>query len=223
MTVALREDVACCVANKRVALMDLRTERYYCLPERADAAFQDLIRCPDVPSELAMGPLKFLFERGLLIGSGAPVHPIRGPIVPEVNQGIDLSGTTPRALMVCEALISQGCTWTTFKTRSLLSQINRLRRRKGRSRVSTPSNRFSELSRALSSFHFTKRLISNQDQCLRRSVALVDFLARRRIYPDLVIGVRLAPFSFHAWVQTGDTVLNDEVDTVRPYTPILVV
>jgi hypothetical protein len=54
-------------------------------------------------------------------------------------------------------------------------------------------------------------------------LALVDFLAYLHFYPDLVIGVRLAPFSFHAWVQFGDIVLNDEVDTVRPYTPILVV
>ena len=55
------------------------------------------------------------------------------------------------------------------------------------------------------------------------SLALLDFLARRGVFADLVLGVKLNPFGAHSWVQTGPVVLNDAVDHVNAHTPILVV
>jgi hypothetical protein len=52
---------------------------------------------------------------------------------------------------------------------------------------------------------------------------MVRYLRRHQYFPDLVLGVRMMPFAAHAWVQDGDTVLNDTVDYVSAYTPILVV
>ena len=39
----------------------------------------------------------------------------------------------------------------------------------------------------------------------------------------LVIGVTASPFGAHAWVQIGDVVLNDSVDRVRRFVPILTI
>ncbi len=47
-------------------------------------------------------------------------------------------------------------------------------------------------------------------------------LASQGCHANLVIGVAL-PFSAHAWVQSGDTILTDALELVEPYTPILVV
>jgi len=40
---------------------------------------------------------------------------------------------------------------------------------------------------------------------------------------ELVLAVKLQPFAAHAWVQWQDLVVNDRVDAVRDFTPILVV
>ena len=39
----------------------------------------------------------------------------------------------------------------------------------------------------------------------------------------LVFAVMTRPFAAHCWVQLDETVLNDRLDHVRKFTPILVV
>jgi hypothetical protein len=43
------------------------------------------------------------------------------------------------------------------------------------------------------------------------------------ICPELVLGIRLQPFSAHCWVQHGEFLINDTLDRVRTYAPVLVV
>lgn len=57
--------------------------------------------------------------------------------------------------------------------------------------------------------------------CLFDSLALLHFLARYDVFPQWVYGVRLEPFHAHCWVQAGDLVINDIIDNVRDYTPIM--
>lgn len=62
-----------------------------------------------------------------------------------------------------------------------------------------------------------------QDRCLHDSLALVGFLASEGVFPRWVIGVKTRPFGAHSWVQYGGSVLNDQHENVRRYSPILVV
>ena len=57
--------------------------------------------------------------------------------------------------------------------------------------------------------------------CLFDSVCLFNFVSRYGFYPALVFGVIAEPFRAHCWLQEGDTVLNDSVERVLAYTPIL--
>jgi hypothetical protein len=59
--------------------------------------------------------------------------------------------------------------------------------------------------------------------CLFDSLVLSVFLTWRRVPCTLVIGVSTKPFAAHAWVQIGDCVLNDAIEHVQTYTPILAV
>jgi hypothetical protein len=59
--------------------------------------------------------------------------------------------------------------------------------------------------------------------CLFDSLALVNFLAPYGAFPQWVYGVRLNPFAAHCWVQDSGVVLNDVVENVREYTPLMVV
>ena len=75
---------------------------------------------------------------------------------------------------------------------------------------------------ALKAYLSTRRLFRFHDLCLGQSIGLFHHLAQRGYCATLVIGVRMGPFSAHAWLQSDDVILNDTVDGVRPYTPIFV-
>jgi hypothetical protein len=62
-----------------------------------------------------------------------------------------------------------------------------------------------------------------KDACLFDALALSEFLAGYRIYPRWVFGVQARPFAAHCWLQLGGFVLNDTLDHVKRYTPIMVV
>jgi hypothetical protein len=57
--------------------------------------------------------------------------------------------------------------------------------------------------------------------CLFDSLALIHFLARFHVYPDWVFGVNADPFEAHCWVQADGVVLNDTVQRVSGFTPIM--
>lgn len=57
--------------------------------------------------------------------------------------------------------------------------------------------------------------------CLFDSVCLFNFLARYGFFPTLVFGVIGEPFRAHCWLQDGDVVLNDVVERVTAYAPIM--
>lgn len=61
-----------------------------------------------------------------------------------------------------------------------------------------------------------------QEACLYRSFMLLRFLGEGGCDADWVFGVRTRPFEAHCWIQAGGVVLNDSLDHVRSYAPILV-
>lgn len=60
-----------------------------------------------------------------------------------------------------------------------------------------------------------------EGECLVRSATLMRFLARQGLSADWVFGVRLWPFMAHCWVQLEDACLNDDVERLVAYTPLM--
>ncbi|MOA23514.1 hypothetical protein D3C78_1441400 [compost metagenome] len=52
-------------------------------------------------------------------------------------------------------------------------------------------------------------------------MALKYFLNLNGFNTDLIIGVRANPFFAHAWLQIDNVVLNDDIDKVGDYQPIM--
>jgi len=90
---------------------------------------------------------------------------------------------------------------------------------------STPNARAPEaVWRAAAAFERLRPFgFTAEDKCLQDSLALTNYLAAERVLARWVIGVKIRPFGAHSWVQSGPTVLNDQPEHVRRYTPILVV
>ena len=59
--------------------------------------------------------------------------------------------------------------------------------------------------------------------CLYDSLALIEFLARYRIFPTWVFGIRLEPWTAHCWVQDGRLAFNEGVEEAAGYTPIMAI
>ncbi len=66
-------------------------------------------------------------------------------------------------------------------------------------------------------------LFSSRNECLHDSLAVLEFLARYRIFPSWVFGVRARPFAAHCWVQDAEVVFNDTVEHVSTYVPIMAI
>jgi hypothetical protein len=105
--------------------------------------------------------------------------------------------------------------------RGLANAISRVKRRNERLGAGASANgdtlsSLIALFAALRPFFFTSR-----EKCLLTSLILSDFLARHGIRTECVMGVRAKPFSAHCWLEHSGQVLNDTVERVRRYTPIL--
>ena len=72
-------------------------------------------------------------------------------------------------------------------------------------------------------FRRYRRLMPLPTLCLPDSLALLGCAAQRGHHPHLVFGVTADPFTAHCWVQSADTILNDTLDHISVFTPILVV
>ena len=104
---------------------------------------------------------------------------------------------------------------------SLLGWIGRHQaaiRRRGR-----PSDRQHDNDLLESFFRLRIWFYTAYRHCLIDSLVLSVYLTRRMVPCTLVIGVSTRPFAAHAWVQIGECVLNDTVEHVLTFTPILAV
>jgi hypothetical protein len=74
---------------------------------------------------------------------------------------------------------------------------------------------------AAADFRWMLPFVPFQGECLFRAFMLKVYLARAGLGAALVVGVQTWPFQAHAWVQAGPMVLDDTVEHVRAFTPIL--
>ncbi|MEW6596972.1 MAG: lasso peptide biosynthesis B2 protein [Pseudomonadota bacterium] len=65
--------------------------------------------------------------------------------------------------------------------------------------------------------------VPSQGACLFRSFMLLAFLRAAGLDATWVFGVRTWPFQAHCWLQAGEVVLDDAVERVSSFTPILTV
>jgi hypothetical protein len=72
-------------------------------------------------------------------------------------------------------------------------------------------------------FLIAARLSPRHLDCLPSALALRRYLGWRGVRTDFVIGVKIAPFAAHCWLQIEDVVVGDSLERVRGFTPIRIV
>jgi hypothetical protein len=215
----LRTGVHYCVANRVTTFLDVDADRYFGLPATCHEAFSYLTE-NGTALEVHTAGLAPLLDAKLIVpikdGADFP-RPVK---VPDVRESvIDQIDTKPS---LWGFLRAWNCQWAAERDlrrmplSRVLANLGSRKPRGERSIVLPPE-------KVLASFFETSIVIQNHDQCLRRSVAMVNYLTQHACHPLFVIGVRNNPFEAHAWVQIQDIALNDHVEKIGRFTPILAI
>jgi len=221
MPFALQEDLYFCLTDRGAIFLDLTANRYFCLNAATDHAFRRIVIGDALDPSLERD-LRPLLSEGLLHRAES----LRAMSPPSVEPPV-LSlavGAAPAAVRtIAAALGHHVMVRLEMRTLGLKTMVGRRRTRKRPSAVrDDPAASIAGAHPVLAAHRAVDKLVGGVDRCLVRSLALIDHLARHDLHPDMVIGVRAGAFSAHCWVQQGSTLLNDEVDRIKLFTPILV-
>lgn len=221
MGYALRPGLHFCLSEGRVVLLDLDADRYFALSDPVNNAFIALAN--EGAETTGLASLAPLIKRRILVRADRDDEQLTIKYAEAPTSELDRPRSPAPMALVGAALVSEAAAaWQTRKKplMSIVTDIQRMRTSLDRH----PKRRAApELGLLVAASFRTDYLISRSDYCLRRSVALIYLMARYRMFPSLVIGVRARPFAAHCWVQVDGMILNDSFDRVRTYSPILVV
>ncbi|MDC7810149.1 lasso peptide biosynthesis B2 protein [Sphingomonas koreensis] len=216
MGFGLRAGVSYCEVAGRLLFLDVRRDRYFCLSEASEAAFRRVAQGAEAAAPDAAA-LAGMIGDGLLV-PGAP--PRRCPPVPQPQRSVvdALEG-------VSSSVATLGAIAGLVRARAALRLLG-LARTLARlpPAIGTPSEAEQEANtiQVAAAYQQAGLLVTALDRCLPRSIAVADRCRRLGIPVDLILGVRLQPFAAHCWVQLGATIVNDRLDKIRNFTPILV-
>ncbi len=234
----LSDDVYACLSDDRIVFLDLRKNEYLCLnPHNTQIAislFSGSTRSDITPAKEKRATddedtrlvVRALTNRGLLAQSGT-----------NGNEATSVRFQAPESFLLPEGgrpmpTVRPGH-WTAFLHASLTASwklrwysmqrtVRSIENRKQR-RDNTQATGNEPLRELVAIFHHLRPFYVRKYLCLYDSLALVEFLAHYRLFPQWIFGVKTGPFNAHCWVQENDCVLNDAVEYVRGFTPIMAV
>lgn len=235
MTLLLHQDVYACRTDDGAVFLDLRDEQYSGLPQEQATLLSevlagwptDTLTAGAAPAEGVLRLRSELLACGLLVDS--PAHGKRIEFISNaLNDAIPFRGTVvprPRiaARDITAFVLSVGRAVYEMRFRKLRQTALRVRNRRQQAEATrvAPNRDLDELVRIFR--RLTPLAYTAQDACLFDSIALLEFLARYGHYPQWLLGVRSRPFGAHSWIQHEARVLNDQLERVDEYTPIIVV
>jgi Transglutaminase-like superfamily len=235
---ALASHVFVCLQDEHVVFLDVRNDRYFALEAARTRGLDALVRGWPVPANdaahavadlMKSGVLKVLADRGLLANgqrAGKDATPIQH-VPPAEEIAADDTAEAPAigSLAVCRFLAAASSAALSLKLMSFESVIRHAHQRRVRRQEGGASVLNRHRAQQLIAIHSWLRpfAFTSKDACLFEALTLGGFLASYGIYPQWVFGVQARPFSAHCWLQHDAVVLNDTVEHVSSYTPLMVI
>lgn len=210
-------ELTACIAADQVLLLDLRSNRYFGLPDSCNRDFAAWLHaggraklpegCAAMLSRLAGPDLARLRER----------RP--EPCLVTRPQAVDSdllrpSGVRPGRLLA--AGIAVASAWRDVRSLPLSAILAKRLAPCAQGRAPAET-----LRRRLAEFRTLRPLVPVPRVCLHDCLALLDWLGPARAGAELVLGVTAFPFSAHCWVQFDGRVIDDHPDSPSRFQPIL--
>jgi hypothetical protein len=229
-------DVHACETGGYAVFLDVRKDRYTAVQPENVRYLRNAIHgwsqeskgdLEEYYGEGDSGILAVLLQEGLLTTSAERGKSATTVTIAEATQNFGMCPlwTSPsKASYVWNYVRAWAVATALIKTTSFGYVANRVLRRKEAARGCDVCSS-DHMVHQMAMIHYLLQPVfySVRNACLRSSLTLVEFFAEYNIYPTIAFGVKVRPFAAHAWVQMGSTVLNDSVEHVRCYTPIMAI
>ncbi|CCG37616.1 hypothetical protein XMIN_2605 [Xanthomonas citri pv. mangiferaeindicae LMG 941] len=221
----LNEDISYCQLDGHLYFLDLQHDRYFQLSQPLEHDFLRYLESPD-HADLDIGNLirNNLLSQTSATSSALP-YPALGPPSQSLIEATSL-GCRIAPTMILDVFLSVVAMRWQLKTRPLkiiLQMLAQYRHRRTRLVANDEAETRRRIEEAAAAFNHIRPYVPIETRCLIDSLAMIRYLARRRLHAHLVMGVSCDPFSAHAWVQYGPLILNDTVGNALAHVPIRVI
>jgi hypothetical protein len=207
--------LALAVAQGHAIFLDCKADRYFALsPGENDALLALLAGDPisDRATRALASAIGFAADRETLLSLMVPAP------LPSLRRLLPQSGAMGWRIRLAAIASLVATTWS-LRVRGLRATLEQL--------VSLPAGAPRRPTIAMGlvvgAHDWMSKHLTAHDACLVRSLALARHLRSRGCEAQLVIGVKADPFAAHCWVQSGDWLLNEELDAVAAFAPILLI
>jgi len=227
-----------CLADNHYIFLDLRTDEYLCLRRDDSETVKGVLNGhhslkqdyfngerDDTHISATRTVVDALVQKGLLVENSAkgkkPVEP--NIDTPSKSTAKAIAGRRPdiRLAHIWHFFVASMIATLNLRLYSIERTVRAVEKRKNaRESTALPLNT-EDIAELFKVFRALRPFYPRPYLCLFDSLALVHFLARYNMYPKWVYGVKLEPFGAHCWIQAEGLVVNDIVDNVRNYTPIM--
>jgi transglutaminase superfamily protein len=233
-TYFLSKHAFACKSGSSVVLLDLKADRYLALEDARASSLGGLVAGWPVQATHALSAAQEtgsrivanMLKRGLLTlershGKEFASPPVAAPVDSAIGPA-DAAEMALRLSHFSSFVVALTTAWWHLRRRSMEWIVQDVRRRRASVAACEGEHELAIRQSArvfdrLRSFTYDAR-----DACLFDSLAMLYFLLGEGFQPQWVIGVRSSPtFTAHSWLQYGGTVLNDSVDHVSVYSPIM--
>jgi hypothetical protein len=220
--------VHCCRRGDAFVFLDLKQDDYTLVNGEAASALRAQLSmdAAAAPMRIPEGSLRELLEGGLLTTNPSSGKRLAITHAELATEQLLEPGLVSSVRVTCTDFrrFFAACTVAAIRLRwgRLENTIATVARRKARHSPQLPIDvaRARELTAI---FYKLRTFFPFNYLCLFDSLALIEFLARYRIFPTWVFGVKLEPWAAHCWIQDGSLAFNEGVEEAAGYTPIMVV
>ena len=215
-TLWLAPDVHVATVDTDLVFLSVGRDAYFCLPDAAGTL---------APADTGQVHVEAVWAKDLLQAGLLGDRPdSAGPAKPNLllprpcGSALPQAAPSPSWRDLGPGLRAVADIATTYRGQSLERLLTRARRL----REATPTVS-SELLDQVEDFHRWIPYAPVSGKCLLRSYMLLRHLRRSGLDAVWVFGVRTWPFHAHCWLQCETLVLDDHVERVAAFTPILMV
>jgi hypothetical protein len=210
----LRSDVHLVAMDDDLVLLDIRADRYVCIPNGAGAISVGRAGQVEFRSDAAARVFR---DAGFLAGGDGlwarledgPPRPARGWDEAPSPPALELGAAVNLARAAADSFLN-------YRGRSFAWILAHA----ARGARSGPLTITEDLLQRVRQFHRAAIWIPTPGKCLARSFVLLKFLRRSGLDARWVIAVRTWPFAAHCWLQVEDVVLDDHPDRIAAFAPI---
>lgn len=217
MALWLASDVHATAIDEDIVFLDVSTDAYLCLSQ---ASLLVTLGEGGMVAPRDEASAQTLIEAGLV--THTPRLAARA-IPPKPTHDLPGAVRRPRPREIAAGLLASGAAERDFRRLGFARILERARQ--GRPSVDASGDDAPDeaVLDAAAMFAVLRPWLPTGGACLKRSYHLLGYLRRLGLDADWVIGVRTWPFMAHCWLQSGPVALDDDVERLVAYTPILAV